>query len=260
MTSHLFLNEDSTVYDAISEESQNISLKAVKTTEDLSMLWDTEENIILPGYHKKTPSSEIDEPHDHDIHGHDHASLLDVNTNKIHSEENKSVSGLDMLTELRLLQSKWTYYYHLPNDKNWNLASYKIIMSEIDNLEHLIGINEYVSDNVIKNCMLFVMRTGITPMWEDAQNRNGGCFSYKVTNKVVTQIWRKLMYLMCSYSLTVDVAHMDLVNGITISPKKGFCIIKIWMKNCTLQDPAVIVNIENLVRNGCLFKSHSPEF
>jgi hypothetical protein len=27
-----------------------------------------------------------------------------------------------------------------------------------------------------------------------------------------------------------------------------------------LQDPAVIVNIEHLMRNGCLFKAHSPEF
>ena len=158
------------------------------------------------------------------------------------------------------LQTEWNYYYHLPNDKNWNLASYKPIMSNISTLEQLIGLNEMVTDNIIKNCMLFIMRKGITPMWEDACNRQGGSFSYKVVNKMVVQVWRKLMYLLCGYSLTIDPSHMDLVNGITISPKRGFCIVKIWMKNCTLQDPAVITNIDNLLRNGCLFKSHNPEF
>jgi Eukaryotic initiation factor 4E len=155
---------------------------------------------------------------------------------------------------------RWNYYYHLPNDKNWNLDSYKIIMANISTVQQLIAMNESLTDNIIKNCMLFVMRAGITPMWEDPQNRQGGCFSYKVTNKTVISVWRRLTYLLCGYSLTTDPAHMDWVNGITISPKRGFCIIKIWMRNCNLQDPAVIVNVEQLMRNGCLFKSHTPEF
>jgi len=158
------------------------------------------------------------------------------------------------------LTHRWNYYYHLPNDKNWNLDSYKIIMANISTVQQLIAMNESLTDNIIKNCMLFVMRAGITPMWEDPQNRQGGCFSYKVTNKTVISVWRRLTYLLCGYSLTTDPAHMDWVNGITISPKRGFCIIKIWMRNCNLQDPAVIVNVEQLMRNGCLFKSHTPEF
>lgn len=171
------------------------------------------------------------------------------------SQETASTSTNELV-----LYSKWNYYYHLPNDKNWNLASYKLIMENIDRIDKLVALNETMTDNIIKNCMLFVMRIGVTPMWEDSMNRQGGCFSYKVTNKTVVQVWRKLTYLLCGNTLTVDPSHMDLVNGITISPKRGFCIIKIWMKNCTLQDPAVIMNIEGLMRTGCLFKAHSPEF
>ena len=158
------------------------------------------------------------------------------------------------------LLSKWTYYYHLPNDKTWDLASYKTIMSNIDSLDKLIAINENITDNIIKNCMLFVMKERITPMWEDSCNRNGGCFSYKVPNKVVVQVWRDLTYLMCGNALTVDPNHMEYVNGITISPKRGFCIVKVWMKNCLLQDPNIVVNIENLTKAGCLFKNHKAEF
>ena len=29
----------------------------------------------------------------------------------------------------------------------------------------------------------YFLRTGIKPTWEDPRNRDGGCFSYKVSNK-----------------------------------------------------------------------------
>jgi hypothetical protein len=53
---------------------------------------------------------------------------------------------------------------------------------------------------------------------------------------------------------------MNFVNGITISPKRGFCIVKIWLYDCSLQDPSIIVPIPLLSKMGCLFKSHTPEF
>lgn len=182
--------------------------------------------------------------HDHDKNDHHHESDDGTADNKV----------------VTPLQDIWNYYYHLPNDKNWNLDSYHYVMEHIDSLESLIGVNEMVTDNIIKNCMLFVMKRGITPMWEDTQNRNGGCFSYKVVNKVICQVWRKLVYLLCGNSLTIDPKHGEMVNGITISPKKGFCIVKIWMKTCKYQDPSIITNVDGLIKNGCLFKAHSPEF
>jgi hypothetical protein len=108
--------------------------------------------------------------------------------------------------------------------------------------------------------MLFVMREGITPMWEDSRNRNGGCFSYKVLNKHVPEVWKNLFYLLCGEALCEDIDDMKHMNGITISPKKNFCIIKIWLDISELQDPNVIININNLSKQGCLFKRHEPEF
>ena len=88
------------------------------------------------------------------------------------------------------LNDKWDLYYHLPNDNNWNLLSYKVIMKNIDNVEAVNALNENIDDNIIKNIMLFVMRNGITPLWEDPKNRSGGCFSFKVINKYVPKIWK----------------------------------------------------------------------
>jgi len=158
------------------------------------------------------------------------------------------------------LIGKWDLYYHLPHDKNWDLSSYTVIMNSIDTAEKLISLNETINENIVKNCMLFVMRSGITPMWEDPKNRNGGCFSYKVSNKQVYEVWKNLFYLMCGDSLCENPANSKHINGITISPKKNFCIIKIWLDVSSLQDPNIIVQIPNLLKQGCLFKKHEPEF
>ena len=158
------------------------------------------------------------------------------------------------------LIDKWNLYYHLPHDKSWELVSYHIIMNNIDTAEKIILLNEEISETIIKNCMLFAMRTGITPMWEDPRNRNGGCFSFKVINKQVYGVWKTLFYSMCGETLCVKPEHNKLINGITISPKKNFCIIKIWLMNCSVQDPNIIIPILNLSKQGCLFKKHEPEF
>jgi hypothetical protein len=158
------------------------------------------------------------------------------------------------------LMANWNLFYHLPQEKNWTVSSYKYIMKDINSLEKLVAITQVIPENIIRFCMLFVMLDGITPMWEDKKNRNGGCFSYKVTNKAVPEVWKELMCSLCGHTLTVNKTHMDLITGITISPKKNFCIIKIWLTDCSLQDPTSIIPIENLSKMGCIFRKHEPEF
>jgi|UniRef100_A0A6C0ISV0 hypothetical protein len=163
-------------------------------------------------------------------------------------------------TQLHSLNDKWDMYYHLPQDKNWKLDSYIVINSSIDNIETMLKLNESIHDNIIKNSMLFIMKSGITPMWEDPKNREGGCFSYKITNKFIVDVWKKLALLLCGNSLCIKPEHNQHINGITISPKKNFCILKIWLNVSTLQDPSIITTITNLSTQGCLFKKHEPEY
>lgn len=174
-----------------------------------------------------------------------------------------SVSQMDSAcipSPLHTLNGKWNLYYHLPHDNNWSLSSYTSIMNSINSVENIVGLNEKINENIVKSCMLFVMREGITPMWEDSKNRHGGCFSYKVTNKNVYEVWKKLFCLLCGETLSEEPENSKYINGITISPKKNFCIIKIWLSSSEFQDPNFIVNINNLPKQGCLFKKHEPEF
>ena len=158
------------------------------------------------------------------------------------------------------LSDEWNLFYHLPQNKSWVLSSYITICGNIHELDELIAINVAVSDHIIRNCMLFLMRTGIQPVWEDVKNRSGGCFSYKVVNDSVPEVWRTLVYLLCGNTLMTNAENMKLVNGITVSPKKQFSIIKIWLRDCSLQNPDVVVDFPNLKKFGGMFRKHEPEF
>ena len=89
--------------------------------------------------------------------------------------------------------------------------------------------------------MLFVMKKGINPTWEDKHNKKGGCFSFKVSNKYVTNVWKELLKVLTGESISKKKSFVDSVNGITISPKKTFCILKIWMNNVSNQNPKDII-------------------
>jgi len=69
-----------------------------------------------------------------------------------------------------------------------------------------------------------------------------------------------LLCALCGETLCIDKTKNEHINGITISPKKNFCIVKVWMNCCTIQDPNFIIDIPNLSKNGCIFKRHEPEF
>ena len=163
-------------------------------------------------------------------------------------------------TQCHQLLGKWDLYYHLPHDKNWDLSSYKIIASEINSMETVIALNETISESIVKHTMLFIMRTGITPQWEDPKNRTGGAFSFKVINRQVHEVWKTLFYALCGETLFDEEIINQHVTGITVSPKKNFCIIKIWLDTCQYQDPNVLIDIVHLQKQGCLFKKHEPEF
>ena len=157
------------------------------------------------------------------------------------------------------LADSWTLWAHLPHDTDWTIKSYKKIFTSTT-MESAIAITETVPEVLVKCCMLFLMRDGITPVWEDPKNRNGGCFSYKIPNKNVYDVWKELSYILMGETISSKSTFVSCVNGITISPKKNFCIIKIWMCNCLNQNPNIITELKFLPIQGCLFKKHTPEY
>jgi hypothetical protein len=135
------------------------------------------------------------------------------------------------------LNTNWVIWYHSPSDKSWTIDSYKSIL-EIETIEdYLVLKNSWTNClPTVNEGMFFVMRKFdngkvILPQWEDVNNKNGGYWSFKVDNTQAQEVWCKL----CSYTIGETVCNkledQLTINGISISPKKTFCIIKIWNSN-----------------------------
>jgi hypothetical protein len=104
--------------------------------------------------------------------------------------------------------------------------------------------------------MLFMMRHNINPVWEDKNNKNGGSFSFKITNKNIAKTWKNVCYAIAGNTISKDENLLPHISGVTVSPKKSFCILKIWMNNCNFQNPQKIERINGLNFQGCIFKKH----
>lgn len=158
---------------------------------------------------------------------------------------------------LHALFDEWKMYSHYSNEKDWSLESY-IELYRIHTIEDMICLNQYINNEVITSCMLFLMRGHINPMWEDENNKYGGCFSYKLDNKIVEEIWKRLCFFLICENISDNLDFVSKVNGITISPKKNFCILKIWMKDCSY---TTTYNIDRFIHKEianikCIFKKH----
>jgi hypothetical protein len=176
------------------------------------------------------------------------------------SQETTMMTETNHIEEYHILSDKWTLWAHLPHNTDWSIKSYIPIFT-FTSVEDTIAVTENLPGVLIENCMLFIMREGIKPTWEDPRNRNGGCFSYKVVNKNVHKVWKDLTYVLVGGAISKLPEFVNSVTGITISPKKNFCIVKIWLSNCANQNPAVVTNdVKGIIPQGCLFKKHIPEY
>ena len=150
------------------------------------------------------------------------------------------------------LQSPWTTWAHLPYDQDWTMPSYIPIMrvtsvAEVWKLAHILPVK------LICECMVFFMKNDTKPIWEDPLNKNGGYFSYKVINKNAVEAWRTLMLKVAGNTVSSNEEFNNTITGISVSPKKGFCIIKIWMGTTQfVHNP----NLDSVYLTECRFTAH----
>tara|TARA_B100001094_G_scaffold332511_1_gene404938 strand:+ start:578 stop:1054 length:477 start_codon:yes stop_codon:yes gene_type:complete len=123
------------------------------------------------------------------------------------------------------INSSWKLWYHSITDNNWTKKSYNKLFDIRDLCDYKL-ISDTFKQNHYQNGMFFLMRNDIFPNWEDPLNRLGGCLSFKVPSNRIIENWNQLV-LRC---ITANLLNQenDVINGISISPKKEFNIIKIW--------------------------------
>lgn len=133
-----------------------------------------------------------------------------------------------------ILHDIWTVYFHDPADTRWTLESYRRLfdVSSTDDFWRM----HHASAPLVPLGMFFIMREDVFPCWDDAKNIQGGSMSIKVANSDVRSIWETLTMRVMGETLTKRPEDSSSINGISISPKRGFCIIKFWTKDHRFAD------------------------
>ena len=153
------------------------------------------------------------------------------------------------------IKSEWILWYHSISDSNWEKESYSKLCN-IKNLYDYKVIEETFKQNHYQNGMFFLMKKEIFPNWEDPNNRLGGCLSFKVPSTNIIDEW-SLLLLKCIKGIILNKSN-DNINGISISPKKEFNIIKIWFREEPLNIESILIKIGDSINiDNSIYKKHS---
>ena len=169
----------------------------------------------------------------------------------------------ESLCEKKTTWSSFVIWFHKLYDRNWDDSSYTKI-SKIDNLHHFWGTFNNLP--IVGSGMFFMMRENILPQWENEDNIDGGYISYKIDNEILAEVWKEVMIAYVAGYLTNKSDNLLLINGVSVSPKKFYGIIKIWIKdhsiytnNFSTPDKIISDNIPKLKNSEAIYQKNSDK-
>ena len=155
-----------------------------------------------------------------------------------------------------LLKNKWVLWYHSLKNKSWDNNSYVKVI-EIKSLLDYKLLEDVMRINHLQNGMFFLMKNDIFPTWEDPKNRMGGCISFKYDNNILNE-WLKILLLCITEELS---DYNKEINGLSISPKKEFNILKVWIKDDSKDYKTLVKEYEPFIKLGkCMYKKHELSY
>lgn len=135
------------------------------------------------------------------------------------------------------LNTEWTVWIHENDNPDWSLSSYRNIfkINSIGSMWRFL----WVLDNLNKNVrQYYIMRNGITPIWEDNNNRTGAICSIMIDNMnrgsrqprcdLGVDAFSAICILVMNESFVKE--NQD-INGLCYSIKSRSALIKLWIKD-----------------------------
>lgn len=123
----------------------------------------------------------------------------------------------------------WSFWYHSSKNHDWSKDSY-VFLHKTQNAEEFWGVFKMLSSQHFDNGIIFIMRDDVFPDWSSPENITGGFLSYKINSggrkdilKNIIKSWTERLISEC-----ISLDPVLIPNGISISPKSGHCILKVW--------------------------------
>lgn len=154
-------------------------------------------------------------------------------------------------------ENKWNIWYHSLKD-DWTINGYKRIYT-IENIKDYWKLyNNWDKLGTINNKHFFIMMNDITPIWEDDNNKNGGCWSFKVNENISQDLWNDLS----NYLVTESISSIenDIVGLSACLKKNNFSVIKIWNRDSKNNNMNLLSkDILNKWGNDIIYIAHMPD-
>lgn len=125
------------------------------------------------------------------------------------------------------LGRNWSLWYH-GNNNIWTDESYHLL-SPITTVEDFWKVMTCLKSYYLQNGWFFLMLDGVFPSWES--NPKGGSWSFRISKKDIQKAWNEIIIYLTSENLTDSLKNNQKIIGVSISPKKTFSIIKVWISD-----------------------------
>ena len=119
----------------------------------------------------------------------------------------------------------WTIYFHSPEETKWTLQTF-VNLGSMKTWHQFWSIMEVLKAESFSDGMFFLMRDPAPPLWESHYHIRGGCYSFRCQKKEAADVY--LTYIIAAMLGGAATSDDNKINGISISPKRGFNIIKVW--------------------------------
>jgi hypothetical protein len=123
----------------------------------------------------------------------------------------------------------WTLYFHSPDENKWTLNTF-ISLGAMKTWRDFWTIIDGLGADYLSNGMFFMMRDPSPPLWESHHHIRGGCYSFRCQKADAPDIYINHMIAAMTNQLS-DPSNQ--INGLSISPKRGFNIVKAWNANAS---------------------------
>jgi hypothetical protein len=129
------------------------------------------------------------------------------------------------------LAEPMTVYFHDYENTNWNHESYELLFT-VKTVGEFWTIFNTLKEKISMG-MFFFMKGSTFPKWESAGMTERYTFaSAKVLKPKSIEFMEQTLVSMLSNTLHKTLPPQT-IRGVSISPKKHFCIVKAWIKSNT---------------------------
>lgn len=130
------------------------------------------------------------------------------------------------------LPDVWQWFGHNPTDKDWTLRSYRLLGPPCSSVDDFWTVVNSVRP-LMERSMLFAMRDGVMPMWDDPACVDGSLVSVLLPYDRAGPVFVDMCMRAMGETLVTDARALSdggdaTVVGVSTSPKRLHCVVKVW--------------------------------